>query len=144
MFFNKKYLVIVPLVLFALACNKDKPTSPEPPGVCWPVDPCENIALALGISEISGPSNISLGQAIVLNVMSTGINGCAVSAEITGTPSTTGILLSSSVVYVGCVCTQALTEIASTYTFTPTNAGTYTFHSIDLEGNPIQHTVTVQ
>lgn len=144
MFFNKKLFLIVPVVLFALACHKSNNLPNEQPGCEIPELECEHTEAAIGISAISGPTTATLGQPLVLTIMATGRNGCAVSAKAAGTPSTTSIALSATICYTGGMCTQALVELATTYTFTPTNAGSYTFHATDYEGNPIQHTVNVQ
>lgn len=146
MLYRNKYLMIIPALLLAMSCTKTEPQQPEP--VCGtPVDSteCSGWGPAIGLVSITGPTTVALGQSIILSVTVTGTNGCAQYATLNGTVNNNNITLTGNVWYVGCMCTQALTELnVPSYSFTPTQAGTYTFQGVTYEGAPVTHTVSVQ
>lgn len=150
MLLKNKILLIVPVLALAVACNKTKPGMPKPEPCCELNPPAEDSTecsfwqASPGLVSISGPATASAGQPVQLTVGITGLNGCADGAQITGNANGNDITFTGNVHYAGCICTQALTEVSNTYSFTPSQAGTYTFHGTTYEGNPVTHTIIVQ
>lgn len=141
--FHKIFLV-VPVFMLALACNK---VNNDPGPNCGQPEPdsttCASWAPASGLVSISGPATGTVGQTIHLNVVVTGNNGCAQQASVSALPLGNTMALTANVFYRGCICTQALVDLNSTYSFTPAQAGTYTFQGTTYEGAPVTHTVIV-
>ncbi|MFA6057318.1 MAG: hypothetical protein WC756_03905 [Taibaiella sp.] len=139
---NKIFLVI-PMLIFAISCSKKSTQVPDP--ICeQPVDSCSYWQDAAGLVSISGPATASVGQQVQFIVVVTGRNGCATSALVNGAPFGNNIALTGNVHYVGCMCTQALVDLSSTYSFTPAQPGIYLLQGETYEGAPVTHTLTVQ
>jgi hypothetical protein len=142
---RNKILAIVPLLILALSCTKvhnepcDPITDPQPDSTT-----CSFWQDAIGISAITGPTTAYLGQTIQFSVTATGRNGCAQQAQVMALPFGNDISLSGNIFYQGCICTQALVDLNTTYTFTPSQTGIYTFHAMAYDGTPLTHTLTVQ
>ncbi len=142
---KNKFLAIIPLLILALSCTKVKNTNCDPV-----VDPqpdsatCSHWEEAIGISSITGPTTANLGQTVQLTVMVTGRNGCAAISQVSALPFGNNISLTGNIFYQGCICTQALEDVNTTYTFMPSQTGVYTIHAVSYDGTPVSHTITVQ
>lgn len=138
---NKIFLVI-PMLIFVISCSKKSTQVPDP--INEPVDSCSYWQDAPGLVSISGPATATVGQQVQFTVVVTGRNGCASSAQVNGAPFGNNIALTGNVHYTGCMCTQALVDINSTYSFTPSQPGIYLLQGETYEGAPVTHTLTVQ
>jgi hypothetical protein len=139
---NKIFLVL-PMLIFAVSCAKKSTQVPDP--ICeQPVDSCSYWHDAPGLVSISGPTTAIAGQQVQFTVMVTGTSGCATSALVNGAVFGNNIALTGNVHYIGCMCTQALMDISSTYSFTPAQPGIYLLQGETYEGAPVTHTLTVQ
>jgi hypothetical protein len=119
---------------------------PPPNPICGQPEPdsCSYWNNAPGLVSISGPATATTGQRVQFTVMVTGTNGCATTATVSGIATGNNITLSGNVHYIGCMCTQALVDISTTYSFTPTQPGVYQLQGQTYEGTPVTHTLTVQ
>lgn len=143
---NKIFLVI-PMLILAVSCTKkvtdQRPVS-EPINEQPTPDSCSYWHDAIGLVSISGPATATAGQQVQFTVVVTGTNGCATTATASGVTAGNTITLSGSVHYVGCICTEALADVNSTYSFTPTQPGVYLLQGETYDGIPVTHTLTVQ
>lgn len=143
---QNKLLLILPFVLMAWSCTKVHNTKPGP--VCEQPQPdpatCSFWQPAIGVSAISGPATATVGQSVLLAVTTTARNGCAAQASVSSLPFGNDISLTGNIFYSGCICTEALMDMSTTYYFTPTQTGIYTFHGETYDGAPVVYTLTVQ
>jgi hypothetical protein len=151
MLLRNKTLFIIPVLILAISCSKTKPKAPESGSgaLCNPPPPtdtsnCSAWHYNAGVASISGANTATAGQNVQLTVVMIGNNGCADSANITANTTGNNITLTGNVHYQGCICTQALIEIPYSYTFTPAQTGTYTFHGVTPDGTALTHTILVQ
>jgi hypothetical protein len=142
---RNKIFLIIPMLLFAIACTK-KTTNQRPVDEQPERDStaCNYWQGAPGLVSISGPTTAITGQQVQFTVVVTGRNGCASAAEVSGIAAGNNITLSGNVHYIGCMCTQALVDINSTYSFTPAQPGIYLLQGETYDGTPVTHTLTVQ
>lgn len=141
---QNKIFLIIPVLILAISCSKTNNNVPPPGPICEQPDSCSYWNDALGLVSISGPATATVGQPVQFTVIVTGNNGCANTATVSGTASGNNITLTGNVHYSGCICTQALTDVSSTYSFTPTQPGVYLLQGETYEGAPVTHTLTVQ
>jgi hypothetical protein len=141
---RNKIFLIIPVLALAISCTKA--SNDVPPPTCGQPEPdtCVYSGPAIGLVSISGPSVANVGQPVQFNVIVTGSNGCAASAEVSGAAVGNNITITGNVHYIGCMCTQALADVNSTYSFTPTQPGVYLLQGETYEGSPVTHTLTVQ
>lgn len=147
MLFHNKTFLIIPMLILAVSCTKkatDKTPLTDPIVEQPDSDSCSYWHDAPGIISISGPATATTGQQVQFTVVVTGTSGCAAAATTSGAIAGNTITLSGSVHYTGCICTQVLTDVNSTYSFTPTQPGVYLLQGETYDGIPVTHTLTVQ
>jgi hypothetical protein len=147
-----KMLLALPAMALMFSCNKMErkiDPKPQPRHISdavddRPDDECQNWGSSAGIGAITGALSGSVGQTIILNVTALGRNLCAQDAQVSAVTNGTNVTLSSDVYYVGCICGAAITEVPTTYSFTPQAPGTYTFTASNELGTTVTHTINVQ
>jgi hypothetical protein len=140
---HNKIFLLIPILIVAISCSKKSTQVPDP--ICeQPVDSCSYWHDAAGLVSISGPATATAGQPVQFTVLVTGTNGCAVAGITSGVATGNTITLSGNVHYTGCICTQVLSDVSTTYSFTPAQPGVYLLQGETYDGIPVTHTLTVQ
>lgn len=132
------------------SCNKKKcDTLPggtlEGNGPANGIGNCDDCSAthSAAISSVTGPATVQAGQSAVLTVTLVG-GGCSVSGAVHAVTNGRNIALTGIVHDEGCVCTLELKAVPATYTFTPGQAGTYTFSYTDESRQLKTFTIVVQ
>ena len=107
-----KYYLLAALALSATSCLDVGP------------DTC-NTTLLTPVTSASGPKTIAVNQPATYTLNYTPANGCGTLANLTEQVSGSTRAVGVNVNYTGCSCSTLATSAQTTYTFQPTQAGTY-------------------
>lgn len=120
------------LLCATFGCSKDSDAETAP-----------GIEVQAPVYEANAPATASVGKQVTIEVGYHLTDGCKtfhrLQAEKSGNNYTVIVYAKGK----GKVCHQAITQAKTTYTFTPTVAGTYTFHFWQGHQNTITKTITV-
>jgi hypothetical protein len=107
-----KHYLLAALALGATSCLNVGP------------DTCSTTLLT-PITSASGPKTIAVNQAATYTLVYTPANGCGTLATPTEQVSGTTRAVNVNINYSSCACSTAAVPAQTTYTFQPTQAGTY-------------------
>ena len=87
-------------------------------------DTC-NTTLATPITNVSGPKTIAVNQPATYSLTYLPAGGCGTLANLSEQVAGTTRAIGVNVSYTNCSCSTTATSAQTTYTFQPTQAGTY-------------------
>lgn len=96
------------------------------------------------VDAINAPTTGIVNQNVVVPITFTVGNGCGGLGYISETNVGNVKILKLFAKYEGCICTQALVSIATSYNFTPTSAGTQIIKIEQTDGSFLTSTITIQ
>lgn len=127
-----RLLFIFAFFLFsAFSCSKEETT----------VIPAEQPAR---VTKVYAPTYGSVGEKISLAVTFTVNNGCGRFSHLQEDKSDNTHTIRVYPKYVGEVCTEALVNLTTIYTFTPAQKGTYTLRFWQKQNNYLVKTIEVR
>ena len=90
------------------------------------------------------PAIGNLNQTIPIDITFSIYNGCGGFGNITETDLGNTKTLTVNAKYEGCVCTQVMGEVQTTYNFTPTTTGIHTLQFLQPNGEYLTYSITIQ
>jgi len=95
------------------------------------------------VSKVTGTQEIEAGSTLDLTVSFPVMNGCGQFNEFKETVSGNTITIDVEAIYEGCICTMDIPTRTATYTFNPTEKGSYTLKFKSSDTDYIEKTITV-
>jgi hypothetical protein len=95
-------------------------------------------------SQATVPATARVGQPVSFDVKFSARNGCGRFHELKDQKSGKTIDIQAIVRYKGCVCTDAMKNLSAPYTFTPSEAGTYTVRFWQHGGKYVEKQIRVE
>lgn len=90
------------------------------------------------------PATGNVNQIIPIEISFVIINGCGAFGSITETNSGNTKTLTIKAKYEGCLCTQNIGTVKTTYNFTATTTGTHTLKFLQPNGDFLTYTINIQ
>ncbi len=87
-------------------------------------DTC-NTTLLTPVTSVTGPKTAAVNQPVVYTLTYTPAGGCGTLADLTEQATGNTRAISVNVNYTGCTCAAPADPAQTTYTFQPSQAGTY-------------------
>ncbi len=129
---KKTALLIIPFLLVFASCLKG-----------FDEGDCFSFAYAK-IEEVTGPQSGTVGQNLQFSVDFTVVNGCGKFEKFEEIKSADTTYIRLIAKYEGCVCTQELKHLDTTYNFRPEKAGNLYLRFVQSETEYAERIITVQ
>ncbi|NME72140.1 hypothetical protein [Flammeovirga aprica] len=113
-----KVLQLFIFTIFLISCTSNDENTLD--------DECTSTEMS-SIDVVTIPSNGKVNEPIEMTLEYSLRNGCGKFSTLDQEVVDKTVTLSLEVIYKGCICTQDATKNSLEYTFTPTEAGEYTF-----------------
>jgi hypothetical protein len=131
----KKLLALCIIMVLSYSCTKDNEESLD--------EKCISHEQAYIISA-NVPVNGIVNQTIPINISFSVYNGCGSFENFTETNTGNTKTIRVNALYEGCICTQAIETIQTTYNFTPTTTGMHTLNFSQPNGDVLTYTIDIQ
>lgn len=95
------------------------------------------------VSEVNGEKQVEAGNTLNLTVSFLVGNGCGQFNEFKETTTGKTINIEVEAIYEGCICTMDIPTRTATYTFNPSEKGSYTLKFKSSDTDYIERTITV-
>ena len=132
-----KNLLFILIAITLFSCDSLMNTSDE-----TAEEDCTKTQTAF-VSEVNGEEQMDSGNALDLEVLFPVINGCGQFNRFIETSEGKTLTLEVEAIYKGCMCTMDIPTRKATYTFKPSEKGTYTLRFKSADTGYLEKIITV-